>query len=138
MVYAVDDGFFDALGIPMRDGREFSDSDTRTGTAVIVSETMAARLWPGQRAVGRTIREGQEGRHLEVIGVAGDVKHRMMNEDPASYLYRPFRASEYAARVSVVIRAQGNPLNLAGPVQEQIEALDAELAAVAVNTMTTG
>jgi predicted permease len=136
MVYAVDDGFFNALGIPMRDGREFSESDTRTGTSVIVSETMATRLWPGQRAVGHSIREGTDGRHLEVIGVAANIKHRMMNEGPASYLYRPFRASEYAARVTVVVRAQGNPLNLAGPVQEQIEALDAELASVAVKTMT--
>ena len=136
MVYAVGDGFFNALGIPLKDGREFSEGDVRTATGVIVSETMAARLWPGQRAVGRTIREGKEGRHLEVIGVAGDVKHRMMNEEPGSYLYRPFRPSEYNARVTVVVRTHGSPIQLAGPVQDQIEALDPDLAAVMVKTMT--
>ena len=136
MVYAVGDGFFNALGIPLKEGREFSEGDIRTGTGVIVSETMAARLWPGQRAVGRTIREGKEGRHLEVIGVAGDVKHRMMNEEPGSYLYRPFRPAEYSARVTVVARTHGSPIQLAGPVQDQIEALDPDLAAVMVKTMT--
>lgn len=136
MVYAVGDGFFNALGIPLKEGREFSEGDIRTGTGVIVSETMAARLWPGQRAVGRTIREGKEGRHLEVIGVAGDVKHRMMNEEPGSYLYRPFRPAEYSARVTVVARTHGSPIQLAGPVQDQIEALDPDLAAVMINTMT--
>jgi predicted permease len=136
MVYAVGDGFFNALGIPLEEGREFSESDVRSGTGVIVSETMANRLWPNQRAVGRSIREGKEGRHLEVIGVARDVKHRMMNEEPGSYLYRPFRPSEFSARVTVVVRTAGSPLQLAGPVQDEIAALDTNLAAVAVKTMT--
>ena len=136
VVYAVGEGFFNALGIPLKEGREFSESDLRTATGVIVSETMAGRLWPNQRAVGRSIREGKDGRHFEVIGVARDVKHRMMNEEPGSYLYRPFRPSEFSARVTVVIRTHGNPLQVAGPVQDEIAALDRDLAAVSVKTMT--
>ena len=136
VVYAVGEGFFNALGIPLKEGREFSESDVRSATGVIVSETMADRLWPNQRAVGRSIREGKDGRHFEVIGVARDVKHRMMNEEPGSYLYRPFRPSEFSARVTVVVRTHGNPLQVAGPVQDEIAALDRDLAAVSVKTMT--
>lgn len=134
-VYAVAPGHFDALGISLRQGRDFTAADVKAGSTVVISERLAAELWPGERAVGRTLRLGDKGRPAEIIGVVADVKHHSMTEPPRAYLYRPLAAGEWAESVTVVVRASGDPRQLLGALQEQVRAVDPNLP-VAVATMT--
>jgi hypothetical protein len=131
----VGDAHFAALGVPLRSGRDFTVADLQSATGVIISETLARRLWPGERAIGRWLKEGKEGRHVEVIGVAADIKHRNMGEDPGSYLYRPYRPDDLADTMTVVARTHGDPRVMLGAVQEQVFALDPDLPVASVQTM---
>jgi hypothetical protein len=76
----VTDGYTAAMGVPLRAGREISASDTATSEPVIVvNETMARTLWPGQDAIGKYMVNvcAPERR---VVGVVGDVRHLALEQ----------------------------------------------------------
>lgn len=71
-VYTLDvsPGYFDVLGLRLTGGQAFGSSDT--SGAIMINETLAERLWPGEPAVGRTLRGGGMGGDLNVVGVVAD------------------------------------------------------------------
>lgn len=104
--------FFQTLGIPLIEGRTFRDSDQRTGyNPILLSAQLAARLFPGQDAIGRKVLHG-DGETYEVIGLVGDVRadadHR-----PVPVLYQPYWAWP-PARAVLVARIQ-TPAAVAAP-----------------------
>lgn len=108
--------YFDVLDIPIADGRAFSASDTVAGPRVaVVSATLAARTWPGQRAVGRRLRvlpppaepAGTPPDEFEVVGVAADTRHSHTDEDTAD-VFVPL-SQRGAIAPFVYLRADGNP-----------------------------
>ncbi|HET7217832.1 MAG TPA: ADOP family duplicated permease [Vicinamibacterales bacterium] len=134
-VYAVGDGHFQALGIPLRAGRELTPRDVQSGDAVIVSERLAARLWPHGNAIGETLRDVAGGRQLQVVGVAADVMHRSFNESPGEYLYRPLRRDDYAESLSVIVRTRAATAAFASDIQSEIRSLDPALPPGTIKTM---
>ena len=75
-VTTVSPDYFKTIGVPILQGRGFTDDD-RPGTpyVAIVNETMARRYWPGESAVGKTIRvRGSDGPVFQIVGVSGDHK----------------------------------------------------------------
>jgi macrolide transport system ATP-binding/permease protein len=134
-VYGIGPGYMAALGVAVVSGQEFSAQEMTAGDNVIVSQKLAARLWPGRAAVGEWIREGRSGRQLRVIGVAADVKHHMLGETPREYLYRPLLSSEYGDTVTLIVRTSGDPGMFLSAVQDQVRALDASLPPGSVKTM---
>ena len=79
----VDGGYFDAMGIPLEQGRNFNTGDNADGRAVVVLSRRAAQeLWPGQDPIGRTLevdsrRDGDPESSYTVVGVVGSVtQHR--------------------------------------------------------------
>ena len=135
-VYGVGRGQFAALGIPLRAGRDFTAAELKSGSAAIVSEQMAAQLWPKGNAIGQVVRAGDDAHQYEIVGIAADIKHRSMSEAPPPSMYRPLLDSEYAEQMTVVVRAAGDPRALVGAVAEQVQALDPDLPARAARTMT--
>jgi predicted permease len=135
-VYAVGTDHFKTLGVALRAGRDFTSAEIQAGEGAIVSQTMAARLWPGRNPVGESIQEGKDGRHLVVIGVAADIVHRTLNETPGEYLYRPLREVDYLDSLTIIARTSGDAGALAASVQEQVRALDPALPPGTAKTMT--
>jgi predicted permease len=87
----VSPGYFQTMGLPLRDGRPFDERD-RNGQPerIIVNETMAQRFWPGGRATGRFVRFGSDSSYnVEVVGVVADAHYRMVREDPTPTFYVP-------------------------------------------------
>jgi MacB-like periplasmic core domain len=86
-LYVVGPGYFDAMGIAIRGGRDFSFDDTRQRPGVlIVNETAARLLWAGESAVGRQARTGDT--QLQVVGVVADVRQtNLEDETPAPQMY---------------------------------------------------
>jgi hypothetical protein len=80
--YLVSRGYFDAMGIAIVQGRGFSAGEL---DATVISAHAAATLWPGKPAIGQAFKVHPEGAWLRVVGVAADVKHRMMNEPAQAY-----------------------------------------------------
>lgn len=86
---SVTDGFFDAAGVQLLQGRRFQSSDSPDAERVaIISQAMAERFWPGEDAVGRIFRQGE--RDYTVVGVARDAKVRSLGESPRPFIYRPY------------------------------------------------
>jgi predicted permease len=69
--------YFDTMGIPIVEGRPFSEAD-REGArrVVIVSQSVADRYWPGERAIGKTVRFEADAEPAEVVGVAREMRYR--------------------------------------------------------------
>jgi predicted permease len=134
VVYSVGPDHFAALGIPLIAGRELNAQDT-TAQEIVISRHLAAQLWPGESAIGRAIRLGPESVPATVVGVAEDIKHRNMQESADSYIYRPLRAHDYAAGLSVIVQAETEPRLLLATIREHVRALDPALPPGSLTTM---
>jgi predicted permease len=101
--FFVSDGFFDALRIPLQRGRTFRENELHAASrGIVVSESLARRLWPTREAVGRTLDIGEDTwpsrerpapdafRECEVIGVAGDIMMHSMRDGNRDAVYLPF------------------------------------------------
>ena len=88
---AIGTGYFDVMGIPLVEGREFTQDEVDGDRpVVIVNETFAKTFWPGESAVGHTVHDGGfEQRALQIVGVARDHKVRSAGEAPMPYVHVP-------------------------------------------------
>jgi putative ABC transport system permease protein len=83
-------GYFATMGIPLRNGRDFSTNDSRgTPGVAIINERAARMFWPGENPVGAQVRVGGPA-PLTIVGIVGDVRHLGLDRDPAPELYRPW------------------------------------------------
>lgn len=125
--------YFETLGIPILEGRAFTQADDpKAPLVVIVDETAANRYWPGQDAIGRSLHVW--GRAFRVIGVARNTTHQFMGERPEPMIYMCyFQRSDNDTIVQV--RTRGNPLNMASPVEAAIHGIDDRLPVFDVRTM---
>ena len=112
--------WFDALRVPLVRGRFFNGEDRLGGRkAVLVSETAARRIWPGEDALGKPVSVGQGG-FLEdtafVVGVVGDVRFGTLDSLPDADVYLPFSQSP-RARTMLFLRTSGDPLTVVPAVR---------------------
>jgi macrolide transport system ATP-binding/permease protein len=128
--------FFRTMETPLVRGREFTEADRKGAPGIVVlNETLATMLWPGEDALGKRVSlEGPKGPFLEVVGVARDSKYRSLGEPPRPYVYHPVLQS-YDPKMTLVVRTKGEPQSVAGAVREQIRALDSNLAVANVKTL---
>ena len=83
-------GFFAALNVPIKRGRDVSDTDTRTTQFVaVVSESFARRYWPGGDALGRQFNFARNDR--TIVGVVGDIRVRGLERDSEPQVYLPYK-----------------------------------------------
>jgi hypothetical protein len=103
-VGSVGEGFFGAMGIPLRAGRTFAPADHGSEVErVVISDALARRLFPGRDAVGQRFElAGAQPRPLEVVGIAGDVKEEWLGEAPRPYVYFDSRRNGTAQPLFVV------------------------------------
>ena len=138
----VSPGYFDAMRIPLREGRLFSDADSgTTAPVVIVNEQFAREHFPGRSALGEHLYVGG-GLLCEVIGVVGDVKSHLDQPPRPTTFVSSAQASYDASKMfegwfprSVVLRAGVNPLSLARAVRDAFAAVDPLVATGAVRSM---
>jgi predicted permease len=131
-------GHFDALRIPILRGREFTPEDREDAPGVvIVNESFAARFWPGQDPVGRTVQiRGKDGPRLTVVGLARNSTYRSLGEPPTPFYYLPvLQDYGYVKRYTrlfpahVVVRGRGDPASLTRAVGAALAEIDPKLPA---------
>jgi predicted permease len=113
------------MRVPLKRGRVFTDAD-RMGAqkVVLVSETAARRIWPGEDPIGKPVSVGQGGFHddtARVVGVVGDVRYATIDAPPEADVYLPYYQSP--SRMMLFVRTSGDPLALAGAVRRVIREL---------------
>jgi putative ABC transport system permease protein len=128
--------YFRTLKIPLINGRVFTDQDTeQTKMVVVVNETMARKLWPGESPVGRRItiwRDEQFPR--EIVGIVGDVKPALDTE-AGPQMYVPYAQDSGWGSMSLVIRTIGEPGSIAAAVRSEIRTLEKGIPVYNVKTM---
>jgi predicted permease len=124
----VDEGYFETMGIPILEGRGFRASDTADAPRVaVVNEQFAKHYWPGGDAVGKHIRlESRTGTLVEILGVAETIKYQGIFQKPIDFLYMPL-AQNPVARMTLMLRSSGDPLELVQSVREVVRGLDPNL-----------
>lgn len=136
VTYGVGRGYFNALGVSFNAGRDFTDAELRTGGVAVVSQRLADEIWPGQPALGRTLRVGTDGTSVQIVGVAANYVHRNVTEPPTAYLYMPLTADDYSTGLTLLVRTHDDPTPMLNTVREQIRALDATLPPSSIARMT--
>jgi predicted permease len=134
-------GYFRSMRIPLRRGRLFTPDDTiRAPRIVVISETAARRLFPGQEAVGQRLALvrlssiGKPPDWLTVAGVVSDVRYRGL-DDVRLDVYIPAAQRNEPAGVIVVRAAGGNPVTLAAAIQAEVRQVDPRVVIGGVTTM---
>ena len=136
---AVTPGYFRAMDIRVLRGRPFTDADDENARlAVIVSQRLANRLWPGIDPIGKRLHIGQapkgaEPRWLSVVGVVEDARYREITT--ARYdLYIPL-GQELPVVKHYVVRTHGDPLAVVPAIREVVRRTDPRLTIENVTTM---
>lgn len=132
--YHVGPAYFQTMGIPIRRGRDF-DGSSSDAQSVVISETMARSFWPGTDPIGQWVTLGTDARRMQVLGVAADTVHRIVNERLEPYVYLPFESADYGNAVAIVLRTAGKPEPLLPTVSDGIRAIDPALPIVRLRTM---
>jgi putative ABC transport system permease protein len=132
----VDEGYFEAIGIGVLEGRGLAATDTaETPRVGVVSHGMAARYWPGESALGKRVRVLQPSpQWVEVVGVAADIKFRLFAPSSTPFLYLP-RRQYPAGRATLVVRTQGDSLAAAQPVRAAILETDRDVPILGMHSM---
>jgi predicted permease len=131
--------YFQAMEIPMREGRLFNDHDAANKPRVaIVDDYMAQQLWPNQDPLGKRLHIGgiseTSSPWITVVGVVGRVKQYTLDSDSRIAFYLP--QTQYVTRaMNVVMRSSNDPIALAGAVKQQIHELNPDLPLYNVSTM---
>lgn len=128
-------GYFKALQIPLLKGRGFTDQDNKAATGVIViNEALARRYWPNEEPVGKRLTVGFEKAPREIIGVIGNVKQRALSAETRPEMYLPL-LQRPSGVMTIVVRANGDPLSLAAIARSQAHSLDPSLPVTNMKTM---
>jgi predicted permease len=137
--YTVSPDFMTAMGISVREGRGFTNADNndKAPLVAIVSAGLAARIWPGENALGKRIRiGGSQAPWRTVIGVAGNVHHRALDAAESQQFYVPERQWRFADNiVAVVVRTRGDPARLARSARLAVQSVDPTQPISALATM---
>jgi len=136
-VHSVSPDYFSVFRIPLLRGRVFTDRD-RAGApkALLLSETAARHLWPGEDPIGKQadVQVWDAGQQAaEVVGIVGDVKYDGVDRPAGDEVYVSFW--QYPESANVVARVAGDPLSAAPLVRDAIHSLDKDLPVYGVKSM---
>jgi len=100
----------------------------------VVNEQFAKHYWPGVEAVGKHIRlDSRAGTLVEIVGIAQTIKYRVTMERPTDFVYLPM-AQHPVARMVLMLRSSGDPLQLVKSVKDVVRTLDPNMPLLATRT----
>jgi predicted permease len=135
-VTTVSPEYFRTIGVPIVAGRSFTRDDRpETPRVAIVNEVFARRYWPGESAVGKTVRSrASDGPEFQIVGVSADHKVLTVGEAPTPFLHiaRTQRPNSYCA---IIARTRGDASALLRDMRRELLALEPNLVFVENETM---
>jgi len=138
---AIEDGYLAALRIPVVEGRDFEPADALAESRVVlINERIAETFYPGESPLGRRIQPSGPDVWFTIVGVVGNVNQAGITVPPSTelFFYNP-QAARAGANVqrtlSLVVRAEREPLALAPAVERIVRELDPALPVANVQTL---
>ena len=134
-IQSVTPGTFQALGVPVLQGRDFQWTDNANAPRVgIIDEPLARRYWPRGDAVGKRIQTTGEREWLTIVGVVGGVKHVNLAEEKQPHIY--YSMLQFSApRASFIARTDGPPEAAIGTFRSAIRQVDPDMPLYLVRSM---
>jgi predicted permease len=135
-IRVVDEGYLATMRIPLRAGRDFTNADNLTSERVVlINETFARTLWPGEDPLGRIITPTIGDQEYRVIGIVGGVRYFGFEKDSGQEVYFPIRQNANFKSVDLVVRGSSSPARLAAAVRAALRSADPNLPAAEFRTM---
>jgi predicted permease len=139
---AVTPGYFQAMSLKLVRGRLLTDADREDSMPVVViNDTMAARYWPGEDAIGHRFIMGTDDKPwLTIVGIVGTVRHNAIVEEPRAEMYLahaqlPAHIKSAPRGMTLTVKTDGDPLAIAGQVRDAIHSIDRNLPVSDIKTM---
>lgn len=130
-VNVVGDDFFRTMGIPLREGRDFSEQDTATSPRVaIVNEELARRFFPGRDPIGLTFNSPP----IRIVGIAGNTKFSDLRQMPPPTFYQPENQNRGWNRAIFEVRTAGNPAAITDAARNAVRGFDSQLPLAKIRT----
>ena len=133
-VVQVSPGFFEAAGVPILAGREFTAlDDADASPVVVVNDALRRRYWPGEEVVGQSMQLASAP--IPVVGVVGDIRQASLDRDPVPTIY----VSQYQNSrrgMTFLIRTNGSPEALLSPVRATVRRIDQDQPIAELAPMT--
>jgi putative ABC transport system permease protein len=121
--------YFQTLGLAIRDGRSFGDTEPSGPPVAVINQAMARRLWPGVSAVGRSFTVGQaDALPIEVVGVVANASGTDTDPRAPIGFYRPL-SQDYSARMIAILRVQGDSTTF-GDIRRTVAGVNRDLSLV--------
>jgi putative ABC transport system permease protein len=116
--------YFRVLGVPVLEGRSFTDSDTaKSQPVIVVNESVARHFWPGQNPIGHRVKPGNAPMWFTVVGVVGDVREFGLDRAPQDLMYVPLDQNPIE-NAHLMVRTHGNPMLLSSEIQAVVHQID--------------
>jgi predicted permease len=129
--------YFTAMGIPVLEGRAFTDRDDATAPPVaVVSDALVKAVWPNQPALGKRFRfAGVDGPTIEIVGVVRGMQDMQLGETPKPYIFLPV-AQAYRSPMTIVVEtAASDPASVTKAMRSVVAGLDPSVPVFDVRTM---
>jgi putative ABC transport system permease protein len=135
---SVSPGYFQAMGMPLIEGRDFTDAENRGNARCvkIVNQAMARLYWPGEHAVGQQLPGVCAKGAATIVGVVADSKQDSVESQAKPELYEPYGQHPFASfLVTFAIRTTSDPLDVATAVRQAVQQVDSNQPAIQLRTM---
>ncbi len=131
--------YFRALGIPVLQGRHFTEMDNANSPPVVlINQTMERRYFPEGGAIDKHIHAGGFGPEdpwITIIGVVGDVKYNGLAAEEAPTIYTPYeQQNQLRGSIYILLRTSTDPQNLIAAVRHEVEQMDSDLPIANIKT----
>ncbi|MGA2421014.1 MAG: ABC transporter permease [Candidatus Acidiferrum sp.] len=120
----VSPNYFRTLGTPLSSGRDFDGRDRPDKPRVaIINQSVVRHFWRNESPLGRRVSFDNGKNWTEIVGVAGDVRERGLEQPPKDLIYVPY--AQYPQMTpSLITRTQGDPMNIARATVEHLYEVD--------------
>ncbi len=135
---SVTSDYFATMGIPVLQGRAFTDGDRSNALPVaIVSRSVARRFWPNEDAIGKRIGYPYDTQWMTIVGVVPDTKQDSLRDTLATSIYAPWqqRSRMAGAEMWLVVRSAADPASVTASIRRIVGETDRTVAVSDVRTM---
>ena len=136
----VNPDFFQAMDIPLVQGRTFTTEDNLGAPPVaIVDAEFVRRYSKDQNPIGRRITfgaaPGQKPTYITIVGVVGHTMHEGLDADARLQMYMPYAQNTFLNQMGFAVRTTGDPMHASSAIREAIRGVDRDMPISGVNTM---
>jgi putative ABC transport system permease protein len=135
----VSPGYFETLGIPLKQGRTFAEYDAGDAPKVaVIDEIFAKTFFPAGDAIGQRISgpglKGANSEYYRIVGIAGAAKDRSLWDEPKARIYYPSLETPYFY-MTLMVRTTGDPFHTVPAIQKCVRELDRNLPVYKIAAM---